>query len=469
MSPRPRPPASALIRAVHAGHAPNCSATGSVVGVALLSAVATAAAANLIAAWLTARADGTAPPGPPPRLRRDPDGGVLRVPSDAPGGPARVELTHAGVVLAERGGVQAPGRPAHDARPDPSAAALAVPPYGPPQPEPTKPSERHTAPDEAHLSVTARCPVGCEHCYLSATPTGQDADLEELSRAMADLAAAGAHEIALGGGEAALSPHTVRIAQRARALGLVPNLTTSGLGITAALAAELAPVLGQINVSLDGPLRTQSTERAAWRALDHLQAAGARIGVNTVLTQRSWPDLDELGHTLAERGVAEWQWLRLKPSGRGVNAYEHLALRPAQRHQIWPRLLAIEAQTGLTLRIDCAMVPFLAEHHVPVERLRAAGIYGCPGGERLLARTAEGRWLPCSFAADLSDARPSAFDEAWRRDPTLEAWRRRAAGPPEPCASCAYQAVCRGGCRVVAAVLTGDPLAPDPECPRVAS
>lgn len=468
MSRRLRPPASALIRAVHAGHAPNCSATGSVVGVALLSAVATAAAANLIAAWLTARADGTAPPGTPPRLRRDPDGGVLRVPSDAPGGPARVELTHAGVALAERGGVQAPSHPAHDdTSHDPSAAPDVVPPHG--HPGPRSDGDGRTAPDEAHLSVTARCPVGCEHCYLSATPTGQDADLAELSRAMADLAAAGAHEIALGGGEAALSTHTVRIAERARVLGLVPNLTTSGLGITAALAAELAPVLGQINLSLDGPLRTQSTERAAWRALDHLQAAGARIGINTVLTQRSWPVLDALGHTLAERGVTEWQWLRLKPSGRGIEAYAHLALRPAQRHQIWPRLIEIEARTGLTLRIDCAMVPFLAEHQIPVERLRAAGVYGCPGGERLLARTADGRWLPCSFAADLSDARPSTFTEAWRSDPTLQAWRRRAAGPPEPCASCAYQTVCRGGCRVVAAVLTGDPLAPDPECPRVAS
>jgi hypothetical protein len=27
--------------------------------------------------------------------------------------------------------------------------------------------------------------------------------------------------------------------------------------------------------------------------------------------------------------------------------------------------------------------------------------------------------------------------------------------------------VCRGGCRAVARFLTGDELAPDPECPRV--
>jgi MoaA/NifB/PqqE/SkfB family radical SAM enzyme len=37
----------------------------------------------------------------------------------------------------------------------------------------------------------------------------------------------------------------------------------------------------------------------------------------------------------------------------------------------------------------------------------------------------------------------------------------------EPCASCAYHALCRGGCKVVSAHATGDPSAPDPECPRV--
>jgi radical SAM protein with 4Fe4S-binding SPASM domain len=37
----------------------------------------------------------------------------------------------------------------------------------------------------------------------------------------------------------------------------------------------------------------------------------------------------------------------------------------------------------------------------------------------------------------------------------------------EPCASCDYHALCRGGCKVVSAHVTGDLAAPDPECPRV--
>jgi len=37
----------------------------------------------------------------------------------------------------------------------------------------------------------------------------------------------------------------------------------------------------------------------------------------------------------------------------------------------------------------------------------------------------------------------------------------------EPCASCDYHALCRGGCKVVSGHVAGDPSAPDPECPRV--
>ena len=37
---------------------------------------------------------------------------------------------------------------------------------------------------------------------------------------------------------------------------------------------------------------------------------------------------------------------------------------------------------------------------------------------------------------------------------------------PEPCKSCDYLTICKGGCRAVSAHVTGDPMAPDPDCPE---
>ena len=54
----------------------------------------------------------------------------------------------------------------------------------------------------------------------------------------------------------------------------------------------------------------------------------------------------------------------------------------------------------------------------------------------------------------------------WTSDGAFGAFRtwRDAA---EPCASCHYHDLCRGGCKVVSAHVAGSPAAPDPECPRV--
>ena len=60
--------------------------------------------------------------------------------------------------------------------------------------------------------------------------------------------------LALGGGESALLPWLGEVAEHARARGLVPNLTTSGLYGDAELERLVgwAPLFGQINVSIDG-------------------------------------------------------------------------------------------------------------------------------------------------------------------------------------------------------------------------
>jgi radical SAM protein with 4Fe4S-binding SPASM domain len=60
-------------------------------------------------------------------------------------------------------------------------------------------------------------------------------------------------------------------------------------------------------------------------------------------------------------------------------------------------------------------------------------------------------------------------------DRTAAYWQQADAFPPfrswreaqEPCRSCAYLSLCRGGCRVVSSHVAGSAAAPDPECPRV--
>jgi radical SAM protein with 4Fe4S-binding SPASM domain len=454
---------------VQRGRAPNCSSAGSVVGAALVSAVAGAAVWNAFAsAFARWAADdrGAEPPldgGPPtrgpeepPRLRLEPDGprASLLAWNDPP---ALLELDEDATRAAMAAGARVVGGGA------PVDGAL-------------------SAPTEAHLAVTTRCPVACKACYLDASPDkGADADRAGLDGALDELAALGVLEVAFGGGEAGLRDDALALAARARARGMVPNLTTSGFGLappddardTAASerARAFSRAFGQVNVSIDG-LGPDYVAARGWdgaatglRAVRALADAGGVVGVNTVLTRANVEGLEALADALVAAGAREWQWLRLKPAGRGAATYDTLALRPDEAAGLWPRALAIEARTGLTMRFDCALVPFLAMHGPHPEAVERLGVRGCVGGSSLWARSARGGWAPCSFAPD---ALPSTdLSETWRDDETLRRWRVRAAAPAQPCDTCEYQRVCRGGCRIVASHLTGDSLAPDPECPRV--
>jgi len=432
-----------VIRSLQRGHAPNCSSSGSVVGAALLSTAGAAVIVNAFAWRFLRWLEGGSPPGgEPPRLRQEGEEALL---SDAEGSIAVLDAEGAEAAR-ERGVVEVGG-----GQPVPGAL---------------------TAPTEVHLAITDRCPVRCAGCYLEAGPQGQDRPLDGLVAELDALSAMGVLELAFGGGEVLLRPDLLDLLDEARARGMRPNLTSSGFGLSPELARALRDRVGQVNISLDGLgaiyRRVRGFEGAelGLRAIRTLSEAGVRVGVNTVLTR---PLLEEegalaaLGEAIAQAGASEWQWLRFKPAGRGAEVYEQMVPSPAQAQALWPAALALEQSTGLVLRFDCAMMPFLVSHQPPLEALQRLAVRGCPGGHSLWARGVDGGWAPCSFVPGEAVQDPA---QAWREQPTLLAWRERAQAPPEPCASCEYREICRGGCRVVAA-FRGQPMAADPECPRV--
>ena len=132
----------------------------------------------------------------------------------------------------------------------------------------------------------------------------------------------------------------------------------------------------------------------------------------------------------------------------------------------------------LRLKVDCSYTPMLAHHQPAPELLAQLVVYGCTGGDFLVGAKPGGQLTACSFAAPpppLHDAGQAQGDAHRPRVHELGAyWTQPGAFAPfrqwraaqEPCQSCRYLSLCRGGCRVVAAHL-GDPAAPDPECPRV--
>ncbi|HZF51635.1 MAG TPA: radical SAM protein [Polyangiaceae bacterium] len=484
------------ILVVRRGPGANCSSIGSALDVLFLSAVAAGAVlAGVAAAFGKHRPPSAAPPSSSPKS--EPEGGPPRTgidPSPPSGGlsaRARVEpfgawarvddgaLVAIARPAARRLGIE--GGPVWRAEAKKTGDTTNETKRKPETPAPLP------SPLEVHLAVTSRCGAGCRGCYLDARPDGDEPPFDVIKERLRAVAEAGAFTVAFGGGEPLSRPDLGELGAAARALGLVPVVTTSGIGMTRERAESLRS-FAQVNVSYDGEaegyelVRGWDGARTAERAMRLLAGAGVPFGVNVVLTRSSFPRLARTLARAEELGAREAQLLRYKPAGRARGA-DYLAARLSneQVRSLLPSLESIARERSLSLRIDCALVPLLSASPLDPSALARFGVLGCEAGRHLAAVRIDGLIAPCSFAspsgADVhsgfghaSDGRKDQAPEIaetpapWERDPVLTAFRHLP--DVEPCRSCSLREVCRGGCRIVAEH-TGGALGPDPECPRV--
>ncbi len=331
-------------------------------------------------------------------------------------------------------------------------------------------SDAPSPPLEVHMAVNARCGAGCKGCYLDAVADGSEVTRERIEEELRDIAAHGVFTVAFGGGEPTLRADLGDLADFARSLGIAPVVTTSGLGLSDAKLEALTH-FDQVNVSLDGigdayeSVRGFDGSTAALTAIEMLSARGVRVGINMVMTQKSFDAVEATIAAAALRGALETQLLRYKPAGRAESvAYFEERLTAAQV-LAFPALLRRLHASGYSARIDCSLVPFLSSDPDLYARsadLLRFGILGCEAGEALLAFRSDGFAAGCSFTT------PSLARDvrATFSDPSLSSWRKARGAPREPCASCNFRPVCKGGCAVVRRFVEGND-GPDPECPRV--
>jgi radical SAM protein with 4Fe4S-binding SPASM domain len=296
--------------------------------------------------------------------------------------------------------------------------------------------------------------------------------LEGMKRVVDALAEARVFHLALGGGESLEVPWLFDLAEHVRARKIIPNLTTNGFCID----EETAPrcrIFGQINVSLDGigeegyrHSRGVEGFARADRALSLLRRAGCNAGINMVVSRRSFERLADVIRYARKKGVNQIELLRFKPAGRGRELFHEMDLTEGQARSFYPTVASLARRFRMRLRLDCSFMPMVFAHEPDIRRLDLFAISGCMGGEMLMGIDAEGRVNACSFAG------PESWDvlnlsEWWYDRQAFLPFRTWLDCAPEPCASCTYQRLCRGGCHVVALAVRGTMAGPDPGCPLV--
>lgn len=330
-----------------------------------------------------------------------------------------------------------------------------------------------SAPTEVHFSITNQCTMNCRHCYMDSNlPLPDELSTEALKQEIDALAEKKVFHMALGGGEAFEREDLFEIAAYARQKGIIPNLTTNGEHITPE-NAPLCKVFGQINVSVDAldttgdRLRNTRSLQNAVHAITLLKKNKVKVGINCVIAKNNFDQLPDIFAFAKKYRLKEIEFLRFKPSGRGKDHYHAQKTTREQNEQVYPLLLKLSKKYRITTKIDCSFMPMVCFHKPDKKQLFRFAAYGCEAGNILLGIKANGQVAPCSFSEDIGYS-IGDFDQFWDSSPILTRFRTWTDHAHEPCKSCEYLDLCKGGCHPIALLETGDFYNGDPGCPIVA-
>jgi mycofactocin radical SAM maturase len=319
--------------------------------------------------------------------------------------------------------------------------------------------------------LTYACNLDCVHCLSS---SGRR-DPDELTTAEAKSVLDELHRlqvfyINIGGGEPMIRRDFFELVEYSIGKGIGVKFSTNGAFIDADKARRLTELdYLDIQISLDGTdavtndeVRGPGSFDTAIRAMDHLRDAGfvERNGpfkISVVVTRHNVDQLDEF-QALADAYGAQLRITRLRPSGRGADAWHDLHPTNAQQRQIYEWLLA---------KGDRVLTGDSFFHLNALGDERLPGLNLCGAGRVVCLIDPVGDVYACPFvihdefhAGNVRDT--GGFTDIWRSSDLFRELREpQSAGA---CASCGSYDACQGGC-MAAKFFTGLPLdGPDPEC-----
>jgi radical SAM protein with 4Fe4S-binding SPASM domain len=329
----------------------------------------------------------------------------------------------------------------------------------------------------ACIELTRRCNLRCLHCGSSAGATsGDELELEEFIPIFRDLRRLGGERVVLLGGEPLLHPDWQEVAEMARLFGLEVAFVTNGTRVTMERARRLASLCTHVGVSVDGAqdevhdrLRGRAgARRAAWRAIERLRDAGAKVTVITTLWQANLGELSAMRKQLTGRSLV-WQLQLAAPNGDRFPREEMLG---PQDVLAVARFIA-ETRAAVA-RDDLAVAGghSIGHHARSVVNYGTIGTWqGCPGGVVSVGIAADSGIKGCLSmgpAEVVGYLRERSLYDLWRDERSFSSRRRASrATLSGQCKECPSADTCLGGCPEMARAATGS-ATDNPLCLRQA-
>jgi radical SAM protein with 4Fe4S-binding SPASM domain len=334
--------------------------------------------------------------------------------------------------------------------------------------------KHHYQPKYVVWEITLACDQPCTHCGSRAG----EARSSELSTAKAlevveELAAMGAEEVVLIGGEAYLHPGYLDIARALALAGIRVVMTTGGRGIDAERARAMREAgFERVSVSIDGLEATHDRMRAARgsfrtasAAIRHFAEAGIYPASNLNLNRSNAHDLEALYEHLKSLGVRSWQIQLTAPLGRAADRTDML-LQPYDLLTLVPRIAALKQrglEEGVLILPGNNLGYFGPEEGLLRSQTAEAEDHwqGCMAGKYVMGIESDGAVKGCPslqtshyVGGRLTDA---SLEDLWQTPQVAFTRERTAESLRGSCAECPFGSVCLGGCSFTAHAFFGEP------------
>ncbi|PLX93974.1 MAG: GeoRSP system radical SAM/SPASM protein [Desulfuromonas sp.] len=323
-----------------------------------------------------------------------------------------------------------------------------------------------SAPLTINWTLSFRCNFVCSHCY------SRDEVCEELStadhcRIVDVLAEKKVPFVNFGGGEPLIRSDLYEIARYATKKGLNVSMNSNGWLLDAEAAKSLMESgFRSVGISIDSAeaalhddFRDQpgSFERAV-AALDHLQAAGVKTTMSSVISRINYRHFRELLELARTHGVKQVYLHNFKCSGRGFRNRQELDLSPEEWKAFYLEALKVKNETeDIAISFDDPVIASLPGYEEnPL-------VKGSSCGKLSLHLRPNGDLTPCGFIPlVVGNILTDDFDTLWYDSPILQKMRHKEA--KGKCNGCGAFEQCLGGCTARAFATTGDFCEPDPHC-----
>lgn len=340
--------------------------------------------------------------------------------------------------------------------------------------------------------ITGKCNDNCRHCFNAADNERLQSEFtwDEAQRLIDEAARCGINAFTITGGEPMLHPHFLDILRAIHARGMyVEELNTNGHFLTAEILDEMAAIGCRplMKISFDGVghhdwLRgREGAEADALRAMRLCLERGFRVKAQTNVHRLNVDSMLPTARLLNEMGVHEMRIIRTTESPRWVQNAGDACLPVAEYFDRMLSFLRHFLCMNALIVVDIWQLVCVFPHEKtyrphPIECGEGAyrdSLPVCRGNRGMVAVAADGELYPCHQFSGwyvrnglrLGNVKRNGLSVNLRSGDYLRevcTTVRELAAHNEKCAACPWFKYCCGGCRALAAALTGDTLGEDP-------